>query len=154
MCAGPAVPLIYDFYRTKHPELERVLEQEGIHFNQLTSPMIIEAAIKKKDPLCMKVVEKFAEIYGVEVGNMALNVLPYGGIYLIGGVTSGIEQHLLHSDIFLNSFFQKGRQTKKVRKMPIFLVKKGVQVGLLGAEEQARRLILKLKSERANSLKQ
>jgi hypothetical protein len=32
--------------------------------------------------------------------------------------------------------------------MPIFLVKKEIQVGLLGAEEQARRLILKLKNDR------
>ena len=101
-------------------------------------------ALKKKDPLCIKVVEKFAEIYGVEVGNMALSVLPYGGIYLIGGVTMGITEHLLHSDIFLNAFFQKGRQEKKLRKMPIFLVKKEIQVGLLGAEEQARRLLLKM----------
>lgn len=67
--------------------------------------MIIEMAMKRKDPLCHKVVDKFAEIYGVEVGNMALSVLPYGGIYLIGGVTEGITEHLLHSDVFLNSFF-------------------------------------------------
>lgn len=33
LCAGPAVPLIYDFMRTKYPDLERTLEKEGIHFN-------------------------------------------------------------------------------------------------------------------------
>ncbi len=52
--------------------------------------MIVEAAIKKKDPLCLKVVEKFTEIFAVEVGNMALKTMPYGGIYLTGGVTNGI----------------------------------------------------------------
>lgn len=33
MCAGPAVPLIYDFMRNKHPDMERVIENEGINFN-------------------------------------------------------------------------------------------------------------------------
>ena len=33
LCAGPAVPLIYDFMRTKYTELERILEKEGINFN-------------------------------------------------------------------------------------------------------------------------
>lgn len=33
LCAGPAVPLIYDFMRTKYPDLERILEKEGINFN-------------------------------------------------------------------------------------------------------------------------
>lgn len=33
LCAGPAVPLLYDFFRTKHTDLERVLEKEGINFN-------------------------------------------------------------------------------------------------------------------------
>ena len=94
-------------------------------------------------------VEKFAEIFGCEVGNSALKFLPYGGIYLIGGVTSGIQENLLHSDSFLNSFYQKGRQEKKLRKMPIFIVKPDIQVGLLGADEQARRVLLKLRQEQA-----
>jgi len=47
-------------------------------------------AIKNNDKLCMKVVEKFTEILGIETGNLALKTLPYGGIYLIGGVTAGI----------------------------------------------------------------
>ena len=71
--------------------------------------MIIDHGLKKKDTLCMKVVDKFTEIYGVEAGNMALKTLPFGGIYLIGGVTTGIMEHLLFSDTFLNNFFQKGR---------------------------------------------
>ena len=70
---------------------------------------IINHGIKKKDPLCLKVVEKFAEIYGVEVGNAALKTLPFGGVYLTGGVTYGILDYLLLSDTFLNAFYAKGR---------------------------------------------
>ncbi len=83
----------------------------------------------------MKVVEKFTEILGVEVGNLALKCLPFGGIYLIGGVTHGISDYLLHTDTFLEAFFKKGRQSKKLRHIPIYLVKSNIEVGLLGSEE-------------------
>ena len=46
--------------------------------------------IQNQDPLCLKVIEKFTSIFGTETGNLALKTLPYGGIYLIGGVTNGI----------------------------------------------------------------
>lgn len=71
--------------------------------------MIVDAALKKKDPLCLKTVDKFSEIFGVEVGNLGLKTLPYGGIYLIGGVTNGISEHLLHTTTFINAFNEKGR---------------------------------------------
>ena len=124
LCAGPAIPLIYEFLSKKNPSLERTIEsQDSKSSQELTSGMIVEAAIKKRDPLCLAVVQKFTEIFGVEVGNTALKTLPYGGIYLTGGVTAGIQEYLLHSDTFLESFYSKGRQEKKMRKMPIFIVK-------------------------------
>jgi glucokinase len=47
------------------------------------------------DALCMKVVEKIVDVYATEVGNFALKTLPYGGIYLVGGVTMGISKYLI-----------------------------------------------------------
>jgi glucokinase len=38
----------------------------------------------------MLVVRKFIQILAVETGNFAMKVLPYGGIYLLGGVANGI----------------------------------------------------------------
>ena len=95
LCAGPAIPLIYDFYRNKYPELERTVEKDK-NFLEMEAKDIITHGLKNKDPLCMKVVDKFTEIYGVEVGNAALKSLPFGGIYLTGGVTFGILDHILH----------------------------------------------------------
>lgn len=140
LCAGPAIPLIYDFLAKRNPELKRTLESEsGKSFDEIDSHMIVEAGVKKRDPLCLKTVEKFTEILAVEVGNTALKCLPYGGIYLTGGVTAGIQEYILHSDTFLENFYAKGRQEKKMRHMPIFIVKPEIQLGLNGAEECARR---------------
>ena len=49
----------------------------------------------QNDELCMKVVRKFSDIYATEVGNFALKTLPYGGIFLVGGVTMGISKYLI-----------------------------------------------------------
>jgi glucokinase len=89
LCAGPAVPLIYAFMKEKYPELEAKLEKTK-SFDQIEAKDIILLAINEKDPLCLKVVEKFTENFGTEAGNVTLKTLPYGGVYLIGGVTAGI----------------------------------------------------------------
>lgn len=93
LCAGPAVPLIYEFMKVQYPDLPRILETNKKDI-ELTSGDIISAGMIKKDELCMKVIKKFAEILAVEVGNMALKTLPYGGVYLVGGVTVGIMDYL------------------------------------------------------------
>ena len=65
LCAGPAVPLLYAFMKKKHPDLAAVLEQDtetkkGLRFEDIVSKDIIIQAMREKDPLCLKVVEKFA----------------------------------------------------------------------------------------------
>lgn len=73
--------------------------------DELQSGDIIACGMKTGDELCMKVVQKMAEILAVEVGNMALKTLPYGGIYLVGGVTMGIMEFLERSDFFVETMY-------------------------------------------------
>jgi glucokinase len=87
----------------------------------------------KNDPLCLKVVEKFAEIFGTETGNLAVKTLPSGGIYLIGGVTAGMKKYLIENDTFMNAFYDKGRLADYMRTFPVHLVNPDIEVGLLGA---------------------
>lgn len=63
----------------------------------------------------MKVVEKFTENFGTETGNLALKTLPYGGIYLIGGVTNGIKDYLISDSKFMDAFHNKGRLSDHMR---------------------------------------
>ena len=89
--------------------MERVLEKSGKKFDDIESKDIISLAMTTGDPLCMKVVEKFTENFGTECGNLALKTLPYGGIYLIGGVTNGIKDYLIKDTKFMDAFYNKGR---------------------------------------------
>lgn len=84
-------------------------------FEEITSKDIINAAIIEKDPLCLKVVEKFTQIFGHEVGNLALKTMPYGGIYLIGGVTGGIKDYLTCNNTFMDAFCNKGRLSEVMK---------------------------------------
>ena len=148
LCAGPAVPLIYQFMKEKHSNLEVVLEKDskfgkGKKFDDIESKDIISLAINHNDPLCMKVVEKFTENYGTEVGNLALKTLPYGGIYLIGGVTAGIQKYMKSDCKFMDAFTDKGRLVDFIKKFQVYIVDPSIEVGLLGAEEKARREMIK-----------
>lgn len=53
--------------------------------------------------------EKFTQNFGAEAGNLALKTLPYGGIYILGGVTNGIKDYILNNDVFMDAFYDKGR---------------------------------------------
>lgn len=45
VCAGPAIPLIYDFMRHRYPEIESALEkEEGYTFNKLEAKKVLEYA--------------------------------------------------------------------------------------------------------------
>jgi glucokinase len=134
--------------KEKHTSLEAVLEKDtqfgkAKKFDDIESKDIISLAINHKDPLCMKVVEKFTENYGTETGNLALKTLPYGGIYLIGGVTAGIQSYMKSDSKFMDAFTNKGRLVDYIKKFQVFIVDPSIEVGLLGAEEKARREMIK-----------
>ena len=76
-----------------------------------------------------------------ETGQLALKTMPYGGIYLVGGVTNGISKLIIEDELFVNTFIDKGRLTDEMKKFPIFLVNSKIELGLAGATERARREI-------------
>ena len=89
----------------------------------------------------MKVVEKFTEIFAIQAGDTALKFLPYGGIYLIGGVTMGIRDYIIHDTLFMDNFYSKGRLDGTMRRFPVMILHPETELGILGAEEVAYRLM-------------
>jgi glucokinase len=62
---------------------------------------------------------------------------------LIGGVTNGIKEYLIKEKKFMESFCDKGRLKEFMKKFKVYLVNPSIEVGLLGAEEKARRELKK-----------
>jgi len=105
---------------------------------------VISHAVNNKDPLCLKVVDKFIEGLARETGNTALKVMPNGGVYLIGGVTSGMREYLLaNPEKFLEPFKRKGRLSCIMDRFRVMVVNPQLEVGLIGAEEKARREMIR-----------
>lgn len=87
---------------------------------------IVEGALSKHDLLCLKTMVMFIEAYGSEVGNFALKILPYGGLYLAGNidiVSQILAKGSWHRELFRQKLKSKGRMTKLIERIPIYLVK-------------------------------
>lgn len=145
-------------YQTKHVSMERLVSGRGItdiyeflRFKQIfpESPATVQAfsdmpltkldpaaiisqgALTKSDRLCIKTMEIFIENYGSQAGNLALTLLPFGGLYITGGIAAKILP-LMQSELFINAFKRKGRLSEVLSEVPLHVVL-NPQVGLLGS---------------------
>lgn len=146
--SGMGILSIYQFLRDKKiasesPEIGGVIkqwEQEAGNTEKTVDPgaAIGKAALTKTDPLSEKTLQIFVELYGAEAGNLALKLLPYGGLYVAGGIAAKILP-LIKEGGFMSSFTNKGRMRTLLEKIPVHVVL-NPQVGLIGAAICANRL--------------
>lgn len=133
VCSGIGIPNIYNFYkdggRIEEPswfarELENV---------QDPTPSIINTALKKAGscPICAATLDMFISLLGAEAGNMALKILPTGGVYLGGGIPPRILPQL-QKGLLMQSFLHKGRMSKLLANMPVNVILK-TDMALTGA---------------------
>jgi len=101
--------------------------------NHDTDPaaIIAQAAEAKTDPLSEKTMQIFIETYAAEAGNLALKLMPYGGLYIAGGIAAK-NLALMKNSNFLEIFKQKGRVSSVLDAVPIQVIL-NQQVGLLGS---------------------
>jgi glucokinase len=100
--------------------------------------VIGQAGLSGRDRLCQQTLQLFVEVYGAEAGNLALKLLPYGGLYISGGIAPKILPMMENGDFMLN-FSQKGRMRNILEDIPVHIVL-NQQVGLIGAAICAARL--------------
>ncbi|WP_414566065.1 MULTISPECIES: glucokinase [unclassified Anabaena] len=145
--SGQGVVAIYQFLRDRKigaesPEIAQVVrtwEQEAGHEKSVDPGAAIgRAAIQGSDRLSVQTLQLFVDIYGAEAGNLALKFLPYGGLYIAGGIAPKILP-LLQNGSFLLNFSQKGRMRPLLEEIPVYIIL-NQQVGLIGAALCATRL--------------
>jgi len=121
--SGPGLLDIYEFLKTAEDEA-------------FDSPAaIVERAIAKTSPVCEKTIELFISLYGALAGNLALQYLSDGGVYLGGGIAPKIVP-LLQKGGFMEAFLAKGRFAKYLSKIPVKVVM-DESAPLLGAAQYA-----------------
>lgn len=126
--SGQGIVSIYQFL------YDRAVSATGtaIGDRDLPAAEISKAALDGSHPLCQQTLQIFVDAYGAEAGNLALKLLPYGGLYLAGGIAAKILPLIEKGDRFLNAFHDKGRMSPLLQKVPIHIVL-NPQVGLVGA---------------------
>ncbi len=138
--SGTGITAIYQFLRDHEGmnpdrEAEAVVsrwEQGGTATVELDpSAAIAAAASDRQDPMCQAALNIFAEAYGAEAGNCALKLLPYGGVYLAGGVAAK-NLELMKNGLFMEAFLDKGRMLPLMERMPVHVVL-NQKIGLIGA---------------------
>ena len=97
----------------------------------------IAAAAAAGDATAREALLLFARLCGAVAGNLALTCLPFGGLYLVGGVVQK-NQPLFSSPAFVDAFHAKGRMAGLLRRMPLHVIGEP-RVGLLGAAVHAAR---------------
>lgn len=87
----------------------------------VTSAEIIQGCSDDSDPLAVKAVATFTRLLAMVTGNLALVQLPFGGIYLVGGLSSAILPFMDKFD-FEGAFLDKGRFGPFMKSFPIHVV--------------------------------
>lgn len=146
--SGQGITAIYQFLQDQNPSLEssemteiyRIWESE---LGKSEKSVDLAAEISKRaqesgDYLCEQTMKIFMGAYGCEAGNLALKLLPYGGVYIAGGIAAKNLDLITQGD-FLQAFHLKGRLSPVMRKFPVQVIL-NPKVGLMGAALRAFQL--------------
>ena len=137
--SGMGLFQIYQFLRDskrygKEPEwlAKRMREEDP-------GALISEAARVKRNRLCSKALNMFVSLYGAAAGNLALQVMAVGGIYVGGGIAPKIIWKLKEGT-FMEAFKAKGRLSEIAARIPVKVIL-NEKAALLGAAYRAMQLL-------------
>jgi glucokinase len=82
---------------------------------------ITQQAFAKDCSACEETLHMWTEAYGSEAGNMALRCLPFGGVYVGGGIALKILAKL-KDGTFVQAFCNKTKLADELARIPIFVV--------------------------------
>ncbi len=130
VCSGVGLFNIYCFIRDLEPEKESLELSEMIK-NSDPAAAITFFAKEHKDILAEKSLKLFVEIYGAIAGNFAITTLPFGGVYLAGGIAPKIADWICSGE-FIQAFNNKNKMASLLVNIPVRLILNS-HVGLSGA---------------------
>lgn len=122
--SGPGLANIYEFLRQHWAYEERIgpdIDGDFLRAPDHMKGAVVATGAATGDVLCLKAVSIFSECYGSEAGNAALKWLPYGGLYISGGIGAKNPGWVKSRD-FLDAYENKGRLSHCVKNVPLYLV--------------------------------
>lgn len=134
--SGQGIPAIYAYLceRQWAPESAEVRSQMQ---TEDPAAVIARHGLAKTDKLCDQTLELFVAAYGAEAGNLALKSLPYGGVYIAGGIAPKLLPRI-QDGTWIQNFLDKGRLRAILETIRVSVVL-NPKVGLMGAALAAAR---------------
>ena len=132
--SGPGLANVYRFLQTRAghaaPDWLRArLQRED------PGAVVGEVGLAGRDPVCAEALGLFVSIYGSLAGNLALESLALGGLFVGGGIAPKIRTKLADGR-FMAAFRAKGRLESLLAALPV-KVALDTRAGLLGAAHVA-----------------
>jgi glucokinase len=132
--SGMGLVNIYHFlkhsgFAAEQPEIAQKMAQGD------PAAVIGEVGITLSDALCTETLRLFCRLYGAQAGNLALTSLPYGGVFLAGGIAAKILPFIIRGD-FMQGFLDKGRYHAVLQKIPVKICT-NPEAALIGAARHA-----------------
>lgn len=142
--SGKGLENIYEFLREKYPD--QVDANIDHDYNESSERGRLIGSEKYNYKLFKQSLEMMFAVYGGETGNVALKYLPYGGLYVAGGIApKNIEFINAQDSEFMKRFKEKGRMSSIMKDFPVHIVMME-DLGLRGAHimacRQARKSLL------------
>jgi glucokinase len=134
LCSGPGLGRLYRFLRERRMEKEQAGLASRLAEAADPAPIIVEAALADRSPLCVRTVRLFVSILGAEAGNLALKTLAAGGVYIGGGIAPRIVP-FLDEEPFLTAFRRKGPMADLLFRLPVHVILEP-RAALIGAVDR------------------
>jgi glucokinase len=133
--SGPGLVAVYDFVIEEG--LVRASPQARAEMLATDPAAVIgRLGTSGEDPACERALSLFVSLYGSEAGNLALKVLPTGGLFIGGGIAPKLLDRLRRGD-FMEALCTKGRMSELLTNIPVSVVT-SPDVAVLGARAAAK----------------
>ena len=135
VCSGIGIPHLYEYLKAGGAGPEPAWLAEQLAGSDDVTPAIVDAAMRHDPPAepALSSLRMFVSILGAEAGNLALQVLATGGVYLGGGLPPRMLP-ALDGDAFREAFRDKGRLSGLLADMPVHVITRQ-GVALTGAAQ-------------------
>jgi len=128
--SGAGLERIYAILRAAHPARETPAMRAELDLGPRAAA-IGSFALERADPLASEALDLFIDCYGSVAGDHALAVLPYGGVFVVGGIAAKILPRLAEGG-FVRAFVAKGEFAALAKSFSIAVVT-NERLGLVGA---------------------
>ena len=145
--SGRGLVNVYEFLRQAFPDKVTPRIDEAILAASDGAAAIAKYAYECA--LCSQAMKIMMDAYGSECGNVALKYLPFGGLYITGGIApKNLEWLSTGKSDFMERFRSKGRVSPVLARIPVRVVL-AEDLGLRGAHVVAARMAASADAEPA-----